>query len=70
MGTHESNNSYGVEDCGHLLGQGAGYARKWNDVPCYLRSSWYRNRYPVILCEKKVHLGRPAPSQHEVMEVV
>ena len=52
------SNSGGKEDCGHILGEaGEGYAnynRKWNDVPCYLRASWFQNKYPVILCEKSI----------------
>ena len=48
------NNNGGREDCGHIFGNtGRGYEdyrRKWNDVPCALKGSWFR----VILCEKSL----------------
>ena len=47
------SNSGGTEDCGHIMGNARpGHEKMWNDVPCALTSSWFRNKYPVILCEK------------------
>ena len=52
------SNSGGNEDCGHIMGKaGPGWEHQekmWNDVRCALTASWFRNRYPVILCEKSL----------------
>ena len=52
------SNSGGNEDGGHIMGKaGPGWEHQekmWNDVRCALMASWFRNKYPVILCEKSL----------------
>ncbi|XP_068726816.1 perlucin-like protein [Montipora capricornis] len=52
------SNSGGNEDCGHIIGKTdpgwESHEKMWNDVNCALTASWFRKKYPVILCEKSL----------------
>ena len=53
----QRNPSGGNKECGHIMGKAdlvwKHQEKMRNDVACTL-SSWYKNKYPVILCEKSL----------------